>query len=164
MTLKRVPCPIPSLSLKNEWSGKVLAMSRLIIRSQAELLYTNNGYCTLYMCHDTTTKKTPGKNSYNLIKLFICKTSTCSRLKCLKHQIWAWIKKLYTIICLCQFPKSAGSNNIVITNWHYTCTSNITKFYNLFEQKACNEGFANLRWICYLIVHSQKKTCPYSYL
>lgn len=93
MTLKRVPCPIPSLSLKNEWSGKVLAMSRLIIRSQAELLYTNNRYSTLYMYHDTT-KKTPGKNSYNLIKLFICKTSTCSRLKCLKHQIWAWIKKL----------------------------------------------------------------------
>ena len=38
MTLKRVPCPIPSLSLKNEWSGNVLAISRLIIRSQAELL------------------------------------------------------------------------------------------------------------------------------
>ena len=104
MTLKRVPCPIPSLSLKNEWSGKVLAMSRLIIRSQAELLYTNNRYSTLYMYHDTT-KKTPGKNSYNLIKLFICKTSTRSRLKCLKHQIWAWIKKInykYLSVSICQ--------------------------------------------------------------
>ena len=48
-------------------------MSRLIIRSQAELLYTNNRYSTLYMYHDTATKKTPGKNRYNLIKLFIVK-------------------------------------------------------------------------------------------
>ena len=38
ITLKRVPCPIPSLSLKNEWSGNVRVISLLIIRSQGELL------------------------------------------------------------------------------------------------------------------------------
>lgn len=34
---------MPSLSLKNEWSGNVLAISRLIIRSQAELLCKETG-------------------------------------------------------------------------------------------------------------------------
>lgn len=44
MTLKSVPCPMPSLSLKNEWSGNVRAISRLIMRSHAELVWKRSVY------------------------------------------------------------------------------------------------------------------------